>query len=527
MSADEIKSWTALPYWIPETVGKDAPEILLESDLGVEPMGALPSPPLPLTAMNPCRIVDTRNAPGPFGGPALVANATRTFSIPSGPCAGIPSDASAYSLNFTVIGGSGVFTNAFLTAWSTGNSQPTVSTLNFNANQLEANAAVVPAGTSGSINVFVNAPGNLLIDINGYYRAIPMVNTVNALSGDVTLAAGSNVTITPSGQTLTVAATGGPGGVLPTGTVNQTMRHNGTSWVASDALTNDGEDVGVTGALVLPYLARARSGLEQIFKVDLNDQNTFFGGSAGGASAPGLSNTGIGYRALRIADASSSGNVAVGPGALDDSTSGDDNTAIGLVALQNVTTGSRNISIGAFSGANISSGNDNIYIGNPGSGNESGQIRIGNNAVHTQGTVIASIYGFLSSGGIPVYVTSGGRLGTNTSSGRFKVDVRDIAAGSEGLMSLRPVAFRYKPELDPSRLPQYGLIAEEVAEIYPELVVYDEEGRPEAIRSQLLQPLFLNELQKQRRTIDAQRAELDELKAKLGKLEALMREGKD
>ena len=134
---------------------------------------------------------------------------------PSGPCAGIPSDASAYSLNFTVIGGSGVFTNAFLTAWPTGDAQPTVSTLNFNANQLEANAAVVPAGTSGSINVFVNAPAHLLIDINGYYAG-SVVTTLNGLSGDVTLAAGIERDDHPVREApSTIDA---PGTVLPSGT---------------------------------------------------------------------------------------------------------------------------------------------------------------------------------------------------------------------------------------------------------------------------------------------------------------------
>lgn len=211
LSPDAVSNWTAPPYWNPVgEAGKNFGEVVVEGEeLGIEPMGALPTAPLPFTAITPCRIVDTRNATGPFGGPALVANATRTFTIPSGPCAGIPSDAGAYSLNFTVIGGSGTFTNAFLTAWPTGNSQPTVSTLNFNANQLEANAGVVPAGTSGSINVFVNAPAHLLIDINGYYRNAGVVTTVNGLSGAVTLAAGSNVTVTPSGQTLTIASTGG------------------------------------------------------------------------------------------------------------------------------------------------------------------------------------------------------------------------------------------------------------------------------------------------------------------------------
>jgi hypothetical protein len=200
-------------------------------------------------------------------------------------------------------------------------------------------------------------------------------------------------------------------------------------------------------------------------------------------------------------------------------TTGSDNVAVGRRALAYLQSGNGNIAIGANVGNSILTGSNNLYIGSAPAGNESNQIRIGRNDVHTQGTVIASIYGFGSSGGIPVIVNAGGRLGTTTSSRRFKEDIRDIGAESDGLMSLRPVAFRYKHEIDPSGLAQYGLIAEEVAEIYPELVVYDAEGRPETIRYQLLDPLLLSEIQKQRRSIDSQRAEIEDLKARLAKLE--------
>jgi endosialidase-like protein len=205
---EAVRNWTAPPYWTPSAardVGVE-PTPQDAGEPGLRPFGGAPTP-LPFSPIPPCRIVDTRGASGPFGGPALVANATRTFNLPSGPCAGTPGNAVAYSLNFTVIGGSGVFTNAFLTAWATGDTQPVVSTLNFNANQLEANAAVVPAGTSGSINVFVNAPGHLLIDINGYYTPIGIVNFLNGMWGSVALAAGAGISITPSSQTLTIANT--------------------------------------------------------------------------------------------------------------------------------------------------------------------------------------------------------------------------------------------------------------------------------------------------------------------------------
>jgi hypothetical protein len=202
------------------------------------------------------------------------------------------------------------------------------------------------------------------------------------------------------------------------------------------------------------------------------------------------------------------GNVGVGLLALGNVTTGNNNIGIGGNSGNNVTTGNNNIAIGGNAGSSTHAGNNNIYIGASGSADESGQIRIGTIANIPQGTVIVGIHGFGSSGGIPVVVNSGGRLGTTTSSVRFKEDVHDLGAGSDGLMKLRPVAFRYKE----SALQEYGLIAEEVAEVYPELVVNDDQGRPMAIRSQLLDPLLLNEIQKQR-------CEIEELKARLEKLE--------
>jgi hypothetical protein len=118
-------------------------------------------------AITPCRVVDTRGPAGPYGGPALATNVARTFDIDSGPCAGIPAGSSAYSLS---IGAILPPANGFLAAWPTGTAQPPVSQLNFLANQVIANAAIVPGGTNGSIDVLVNiGPTHIYIDINGYF----------------------------------------------------------------------------------------------------------------------------------------------------------------------------------------------------------------------------------------------------------------------------------------------------------------------------------------------------------------------
>lgn len=286
LSLDPVSNWSAPPYWIPPAASSRAGREPAVQNLGAAPLealGALPAP-LPFFALTPCRIVDTRGAAGPFGGPALVANATRTFDIPTGPCPGIPTDAGAYSLNFTIIGGAGVFTNAFLTAWPTGDTQPVVSTLNFNADQLEANAAVVPAGTSGSINVFVNAPGHLLIDINGYYSSIPIVNTVNSLSGNVTLAEGSNITITPSGNILTIASTGGGSGWSLTGNAGTT---SGTNFLGTT--DNQALEIKVNGTRALRLEPTA--GSPNVIGGDTSNSvaGTIRGATIGGGGAAGFS----------------------------------------------------------------------------------------------------------------------------------------------------------------------------------------------------------------------------------------------
>ena len=143
---------------------------------------------------------------------------------------------------------------------------------------------------------------------------------------------------------------------------------------------------------------------------------------------------------------------------------------------------------------------------------ESNVIRIGRSATKT---FIKGIYGSTVSSDVAVYVNSYGKLGTLPSSGRFKEDIRDMGDATGGLMKLRPVTFYYKPEYtDGPRRLQYGLIAEEVAEIYPELVNYSEDNRPNTVYYQFVNAMLLNEVQKQHRRIE-------DLEERLAQLEAL------
>jgi len=255
---------------------------------------------------------------------------------------------------------------------------------------------------------------------------------------------------------------------------------------------------------------------------------TYVGTDAGNLSISATyPSTGVGPSALNSLT-SGIANVAVGPDALTDNTSGDhncafgykalasntdgdSNVAIGSGALESLTSGDGNIAVGGASGWTLESGDNNIYIGNFGDmTTESDTIRIGHEGEedpHTR-TFIAAIYGVTVSGGTAVYIDGNGQLGTTTSSARFKTGIADLGSTSGVLYNLRPVTFQYKPEIDPLGIPQYGLIAEEVAEVAPDLVIYDEAGDPYTVRYEQLVPMLLNELQRLRERVDSLEGEL-------------------
>jgi hypothetical protein len=208
--SDAVANWTAPPYWTPPV----AAELEKVNDAGaLDPMAVegVPTAPLPFVGITPCRLVDTRPSQGftgAYGPPILAANATRDFDLNSAPhCPGVAANAEAYSLNLTITDTTGP---GDIRVWPTGTAPLNVSTQNWSAAGIAiANAAIVPAGTNGSITVQIAGSNtHLIIDINGYYVPQTVVNTVNGLSGAVTLAAGANVSITPSGNTLTIASSG-------------------------------------------------------------------------------------------------------------------------------------------------------------------------------------------------------------------------------------------------------------------------------------------------------------------------------
>jgi hypothetical protein len=213
-------------------------------------------------------------------------------------------------------------------------------------------------------------------------------------------------------------------------------------------------------------------------------------------------NVAVGHGALELNETGSS-NVAVGASALAENTAGGVNTAVGQNALRR-STGLGNTALGQGAGLFLVTGNNNLYLGSLGVETESNTTRIGDPPRHTR-TFVTGIRGVTTglNNAVAVLIDSAGQLGTVSSSRRYKEDVHDMGNASSQLLQLRPVTFRYAtPFADGGKPIQFGLIAEEVAEVFPELVVRDDEGRPETVAYQNLSVLLLNELQRLQKRVE-------------------------
>jgi hypothetical protein len=260
------------------------------------------------------------------------------------------------------------------------------------------------------------------------------------------------------------------------------------------------------------------------------DGNTFLGVEAGYSNQTGNNNIYLGFQAGLVSTGDNNtylGASVAFAGYPGDS--GNNNTYLGYEAAYNNSSGSNNTYLGYQAGLNNGTGSSNIYLGSQGASGESNVIRVGTQGQQTV-TFMAGIYGATSSSGVPVYINSNGQLGTLTSSLRFKENVRDMGDSSSALMKLRPVTFFYKPEYENApRMLQFGLIAEEVAKVYPELVAYDDDGKPYTVRYQYIASMLLNEAQKQyhraeeqAELIALQERKITKLEQRLSRLEGLI-----
>jgi hypothetical protein len=243
------------------------------------------------------------------------------------------------------------------------------------------------------------------------------------------------------------------------------------------------------------------------------DANTANGFAALYLNTTGSLNTANGYLALNH-NTFGAANTATGYRALDSNTTGTFNTAIGDQALSRNTTGFANTAIGDGAGLDQTTGAGNVYIG-------SGITGV---AGESNACYIASIFGQLSASGIPVLVNSSNKLGTTTSSKRFKEDIKSMDKASEAILALRPVSFRYKKEIDPAGTSQFGLVAEDVEKVDPELVVRDKEGKPFTVRYDAVNAMLLNEFLKAHRKIREQEATISQLKKGMEVFAATLKE---
>jgi hypothetical protein len=213
-------------------------------------------------------------------------------------------------------------------------------------------------------------------------------------------------------------------------------------------------------------------------------------------------------------------NTATGFRALFSNLGGGGNTAVGSQALLNNVSGSHNIALGANSGTNITTGSFNIDIANTGTPTDNKTIRIGQAGTH-EDTFIAGIHGRIVPRGLQVVVDASGHLGiVNISSARFKEQIKPMDKASETILALKPVTFRYKKEIDSTGIPQFGLVAEEVEKVNPDLVTRDAEGKLYTVRYDAVNAMLLNEFLKEHRTVQELKKEVAALSAGLQKVSA-------
>jgi uncharacterized coiled-coil protein SlyX len=256
-------------------------------------------------------------------------------------------------------------------------------------------------------------------------------------------------------------------------------------------------------------------GWSALFHNNSASPNVAVGSQALQSNTFGGFNTATGTQALFL-NVDGEDNTAVGNVALAFNTHGNGNTAVGSDALIS-STGSSNIAVGSGAGGSVLAGSNNIDIGNTGA-DTSNTIRIGNS--NHAATFIRGISGVVVSGAA-VLVSGNGQLGVAASSARFKEQIKPMDKASEAILALKPVTFRYKQDIDPDGIPMFGLVAEEVEKVNPDLVGRDKEGKVFTVRYEAVNAMLLNEFLKQHREVQEQKATITQLKSTVAKQETI------
>jgi len=307
---------------------------------------------------------------------------------------------------------------------------------------------------------------------------------------------------------------------------------NGAAALQSNTIGSDNTAVGSQALLSnTEGSGNTATGVSALFANDKGNFNTATGDEALNANTTGVDNTAVGAGALFVnnGDANTAigfqallnlhaanKNTAIGFSALANNDTGAFNTAIGANALDSHTMGNSNIALGYNAGSSVGTGSNNIDIGNDGAFPDSATIRIGGGQT---ATFIAGISGVNEGGTISaVYINTGGQLGTQPppSSRRFKKEIMPMDQSSEAILALKPVTFHYRS--DTKGTPQFGLIAEEVAEINPDLVVHDENGEIYTVRYDAVNAMLLNEFLKEHRRVEEQGCKIKQQEATMAQL---------
>jgi hypothetical protein len=299
---------------------------------------------------------------------------------------------------------------------------------------------------------------------------------------------------------------------------SNTTGHSNTANGVVALYSNNGNFNTATGDFALysntTGSSNTATGLDALYYNTTGNNNTAIGVNALFGNTTGSSNTASGASALQnnnadnntangsnglFSNTSGTLNTAGGASALFSNTTGSNNTASGSSALAGNTTGNSNIALGVLAGENLTTGDNNIDIGNSGVAAESNTIRIGKHATHTA-TFIAGISGATVTGRA-VVVNRSGQLGIAPSSERFKDAIKPMDKASKAIFALKPVTFRYKPELDPDGTAQFGLVAEQVEKVNSDLVARDNQGKPYTVRYEAVNAMLLNEFLKEHHTV--------------------------
>ena len=358
-----------------------------------------------------------------------------------------------------------------------------------------------------------------LLDLTdgGFNTAVGFYSLASVTTGQLNTAVGAGTLVMNTGNQNT--ATG-------VGALFNNINGNENTAAGAFALPNNtiGAENTALGASTLVSNTQGDSntavGVKALYNNTTGNSNTAVGRQALLNQIVGTGNTAMGVQAS-YAKTGGGFDTAIGAQALLSETTGDGNTGIGVQALSFLNTGRNNTALGYLAGAVLTTGDYNTYIGTRTFGVEgdSGTTRIGNSVFHTR-AFIAGIRGVTTenNNAVPVVIDSDGQLGTISSSSRYKTDIKPIEKASESILALQPVSFRYKAHKDTT--PNFGLIAEEVARVNPDLVIYGADSKPYTVRYDAVNAMLLNEFLKEHRKVEQQEQKLAKQETAIAQLQS-------